>query len=63
MMTSDRDYFAMRAEEEEARAADSEGLAREAHESLAAHYRECADNSGPRAIPDRPLRFVKLTIV
>ena len=61
-MGNDRDYFVIRAEEEEARAAKCDGDAQEAHRRLAEFYREAADNRGPRSLSDQPARST-LTIL
>ena len=53
-MGNDRDYFMVRAEEEEARAAKCEGEAQDAHRRLAQYYREAAANRGPRPLTDEP---------
>ncbi len=59
----DHDYFVSRAEEEEDRAAKAcDPFARDAHFRLAVLYRAAAANRGPRAVPDRPLQFTRLTI-
>jgi len=50
-MSSDRDYFLSRAEEEDARATNADDqAAREAHRNLAEYYRNAAVNRGPRSI-------------
>ena len=52
-MSTDKDYFLSRAEEEETKAAATENeFAQDAHLRLAAVYRSAASNRGPRLLEE-----------
>ena len=63
-MSTDKDYFLSRAEEEEAKAAASENeFAQDAHLRLAEVYRNAAANSRPGRLSDRDLGSSELFIL
>ena len=63
-MGSDKDYFLIRAEEEQAKAAESNNeAAQEAHLRLAEFYRQTAQKRGPKALGENQLGSSELFIL